>query len=124
MPSVKTKRITVRFTPLQLAKLEEKSEAIGETAQDYIRRLVHEDLHGHKAYQERLMAHRVMANSAMLAALVKYHLGPDALKPINRTSSELSAVTFGPLPTRPFDYEVDEGTTSAIQTLHDLLSSV
>lgn len=124
MPSIETKRITVRFTPLQLAKLEKKSEAIGETPQDYIRRLVHEDLHGHKAYQERLMAHRVMANSAMLAALVKYHLGPDALKPINRTAADLGAVTFGTLPTRPYDYEVAEGAVGELQALHDLLSSV
>lgn len=124
MPSLETKRITVRFTPLQLAKLEEKSAALGETPQDYIRNLVHQDLHGHQAYQERLMAHRIMANSAMLAALVKYHLGPDALKPINRTAAELGAATFGPLPPRPYDYEVGEGTLAELQTLHDLLSSV
>ena len=124
MSETLNRRVSARFSPEQIRKLDAKAKARGETPAQYVQRLVLEDLHGHSAYQERLMAHRVMANSAMLAALVKYHLGPDALKPINRTAAELGAATYGPLPPRPYDYEVGEGTLAELQTLHDLLSSV
>lgn len=122
MPSVSTRRVTARFYPEQIRKMDAKAAERGETPSQYIQRLVLEDLHGHNIYRERLMAHRIMANSAMLAYMMKANFGSDVLKSVNRTAAELAAATLGPLPLRPYDYEVDEGTISWIQDLHDLLS--
>ena len=101
MPSDSTRRVTARFSPEQLRKLDAKAAEKGETASQYVQRLVLEDLHGHRFYQERLMAHRIMANSAMLAFTIKQMFGSDALQTVNRTAAELAAEPFGPLPIRP-----------------------
>lgn len=114
-------RISIHVPVETMARFKALQDRLGMKPVQLLMHLIDQEHAGVDRYVQTQLGHQSMLALALSTAVLRKQLAPEEIANVRSLASEAASLLFGPVPSRPPEFQAGNSDDPRVQALHDLL---